>query len=367
MPRQAKGIRLYQHQARGIWYIRDGGRTLSTRTRDRGEAEKALSRYVIERDRPAAAGIDGPRAPDALTIAEALDAYASEHAPTVRDPARIGHAIAALLPFFGGLPVATITGEVCRRYGRHRDRAPATVRKELGVLQAAVNYCHAEGYLTIAPRVRLPEKPPARDRWLTRDEAAALLRAARRNPQDRARHLCRFILVALYTGTRSDAILRLRFMPNTAGGWVDTDRGILHRRAEGSSESKKRQPPIPLPRPLLAHLRRWERNGARWVVEFDGQRVGSIRTAWRKTIAAAGIDYCRPHDLRHTAITWAMQGGMDRWQATGYFGVSTEVLEGVYAHHHPDYLREAAAVMGRVSVRAQIQGENGTGGSVASR
>ena len=254
--------------------------------------------------------------------------------------------MAALLPILGPLPLISITGEVCRRYGKARDRAPGTIRKELGVLQAAINYCHAEGYVTSAPRVKLPPKPQPRDRWLTRDEVAKLLRAARNNPQDRARHLCRFVLMAVYTGTRSTAILNLRFLPHVGGGWVDTERAIMHRRAANEVVTNKRQPPIPLPRQLLAHMRRWERNGARWVVEIDGQRVGNLKKAWTTALAASGIEHCTRHDLRHTAITWAMQRGMDRWQASGYFGLTMEMLERVYAHHDADYLRQAAEAMG---------------------
>ena len=86
--------------------------------------------------------------------------------------------------------------------------------------------------------MKLPPRPAPRDRGLTRNEATTLLRAARNNPQDRARHLCRFILTALYTGTRSSAILGLRFMPRTTGGWVNTERGIMHppRRRNGGDE-----------------------------------------------------------------------------------------------------------------------------------
>ena len=74
-----------------------------------------------------------------MSVADALDIYGREHAPTVRAPARIGYAIAALNPILGDLPVGSITGEVCRRYARTRVKAPGTIRKELGVLQAAVN------------------------------------------------------------------------------------------------------------------------------------------------------------------------------------------------------------------------------------
>lgn len=280
-----------------------------------------------------------------MTVGDVLTIYGDEHAPTVKDPARIAYGIQALVPILGGLAVGNISGHVCRLYQRKRNRAPATVRKELGTLQAAINYCHAEGYLTAAPRVKLPPKPPARDRWLTRDEAAKLLRAAYRDPE--TRHLARFILIAIYTGTRSQAILGLRFMPHTQGGWVNTEAGRMHRRGVGMAETKKRQPPIPIPRQLLAHLRRWERERGRYVVEFRGQRCGHVKSAWKRALDRAGIDHCTRHDLRHTSITWAMQNGMDRWDAAGYFGVTMDTLERVYAHHHADYLQGAVEAMER--------------------
>ena len=321
--------------------ILDTGRgERSTGTRDRREAEALLARYIAERDRPT-----GPATPDQMTVAEVLAFYGNERAPAVKDPTRIGYAIQVLAPIVGSLPVAGLNSEGCRRYAKTRGKAPGTVRKELSTLQAAVNYCHAEGYLTAAPKIRLPAKPPARDRWLTRNEVARLLRVAYRSP--RAKHLARFILVAIYTGTRSDAILRMRYMPSTEGGWVVTHSGRMHRRGIGVAESKKRQPPIPIPRQLLAHLCRWERQGARYVVEIDGQRVGSVKRAWRTALAEAGLDHCTRHDLRHTAITWAMQRGADKWAAAGFFGVGLNLLERVYGHHHPDYLESAVQAMER--------------------
>ena len=341
MPRPSAGARLRRRKDTGIFIIRDGSRYISTGKRDRRLADQALARYIAERDRPTG----GPRTPDQMTVADALSIYGKEHAPTVCAPETIGYSIKALLPILGALPVGSVTGEVCRRYAKARDRSPGTTRRELGVLQAAVNYAHAEGYLTAPIKVKLPPMPAPKDRWLTRDEVAALLRAARRNPK--ARHLCRFIILAVYTGTRSDAILRMGFMPSTIGGWIDTERGVMHRRAAGEIESKKRTPTVPVPSRLLAHLRRWERMGARWVVEIDGQRVGSVRTAWRKALRDSGIDPCRPHDLRHTCATWLMQAGADKWAVVGYLGMGLDMLERVYGHHHPDHLRSAVEAMER--------------------
>lgn len=344
MPRHAKGPRLHRH-ANGIWCIRDdGGYFRSTGTRERRQAETTLAEYIARKDRTT-----GPTAPHQMTVAAALDIYATERAPTARDPVRIGYAIAALAPILVPLPVASLNGAVCRRYAKQRAKAPGTVRRELGTLQAAFNYCHAEGYLTSAPKVTLPAKTAPRDRWLTRDEAAKLLRAAYRNPK--ARHLAHFILVALYTGSRAEAILRLRFMPSTDGGWIDVKAGRMYRRGSAQTESKKRTPPIPVPRALLAHLRRWERNGARFAVEVDGQRVGSLKTAWRTALAEAGIDHCTRHDLRRTAITWAMQAGIDKWAASGFYGVSLDILGTTYGHHHPDHLQGALDAINR---RARI-------------
>lgn len=301
-----------------------------------------------------------------MSIAEALGIYGAEHAPNAADPARIGYAIEALLGWWGERPVSAITRETCRAYARGRVKpgardpqtgevttwlpiAQGTIRRELGTLAAALNYCKGEGQLLNPPTVHLPAKPDPKDRWLTRSEAAALLWAAWRNPE--AKHLARFILVALYTGTRKTAILRLRFMPNTSGGWVDLERGVLYRRSQSSSETKKRQPPVPIPSRLLSQLKRWEKKQPRWVVEYNGAGVSSIKSAWSRAVENAGLagTGVTPHTLRHTAITWAMQSGRaDAWELGGYFGVSPETMQRVYAHHHPDYQKSALdAVMAR--------------------
>ena len=94
-------------------------------------------------------------------------------------------------------------------------------RRDLEDLRAGINHHANEGLHRSIVRVTLPEKGLPRDRWLTRSEAARLLWICWRHrelqmrhrgpdkgrslPTNRypLRHLARFILIGLYTGTRA--------------------------------------------------------------------------------------------------------------------------------------------------------------------
>lgn len=76
-------------------------------------------------------------------------------------------------------------------------------------------------------------------------------------------------------------------MPAIGRAYVDLDRGIFYRLAEGHAETKKRQPPVPLPPRLLAHMRRWHERKliARHFVEFNGAGVKSVKTGFKRRSA----------------------------------------------------------------------------------
>ena len=159
------------------------------------------------------------------------------------------------------------------------------------------------------------------------------------------KHIARFILVGLYTGTRHAAICGGAFQPAIGRGYVDLERGVFYRRAKGARETKKKQPPVRLPDRLLAHLRRWQRLGIakHAVVEWNGKPVRSVRKGFAAAVKAAAIQKrVTPHTLRHTSATWAMQNGADLWETAGFLGMTVEMLESRYGHHHPDFQRQAA-------------------------
>jgi integrase len=359
MPRPNRGAYLKFIRARGSFYIQwsEQGRTLkrSTGTADRQEAESQLADFI--RDRQRRQRPDGPRDPRHFSIADALDLYGSEHAPTTAAPVRIGCAIEALLPFWGDKMVADINAATCREYCLKRQRSPGTLRRELGTLSAAINYAHRHGRIATAPFVFRPAKPEGRSRWLTRDEAARLLHAALRSRVDSRLYLPLFIVLALYTGARKEALLSLRWPQ------VDLERGRLDLNPVGRKRTAKGRAILPIPKRLLtfvrlAHGRRSSDLG--FVIHDKGRQIKDIGGAWngdpeQRTIQGsfgrackrANLPHVSPHTLRHTCGTWMAQQGVDLWEIAGWLGQTHARTTELYAHHHPDHLRGAMQALDR--------------------
>jgi integrase len=340
MSRRNQGPRLRWLDKRTCFYIvwteRGRSRERSTGTADREQAQIKLAEFLQRRSRRA-----GPRDPSQVLVTDILNEYQQHRGPKVAAPARIAYAVLALTDFWEGNSVADVTPQTCSRYAETRGRSAGTIRRELGVLRAAIQYAHKNGYLTRPVAVELPERPEPRDRWLTRKEAARLIRAAR-TPQARL-YLPLFILIGLYTGRRKQAILGLR--------WPQVDLGAqtINFEIGGRPRTNKRRGIIKIPPRLLPHLRRARRRGSDlgYVLHEHGQRIGDIKKGFAAACERAGIEGASPHSLKHTAATWLMQGGTDPWQAAGFLSTSVETLLRVYGHHHPDYQQEAATNIGR--------------------
>lgn len=339
MPRRNSGARLRFFDKRGVFYIvwteRGRSRERSTGTADRVRAEEALADFLHARTRKA-----GPRDPAEVLVTDVLADYAEEHAPDTASPWRIAAAIAPLVKFFEGNTVRQITRETCKAYCRTRARSNGTMRRELGVLRAAINYAHKEGRLTGSVTVHLPDSADAKDRWLTRGEAARLLKAALSEPRVRL-HLPLFILIGLYTGHRKTAILQLRWPQ------VDLAAGLINFNSPGAMRTNKKRAHIPIPRKLLGHLRRARRRGTDlgYVVHENGHRLLDVKRGFASAVARAGLVDVSPHTLRHTCATRLMQKGVPLWEAAGFLGMTQDTLERVYGHHHPEHMQGAARAL----------------------
>lgn len=339
MPRRNTGAKLRFLKKRRCFYIvwTESGRSRerSTGTSDRQQAEYALAEFIQTRQRHI-----GPRDPSQVLITDLLADYAREHGPDTAAPWRIAAALKSLVEFWQGRSVTDVTPGTCRRFEKVRNRSAGTVRRELGVLRAAINHAFKEGRLTRTVFVELPDRPPARDRWLTQAEALALYRASMREPRVRL-HLPLFILIGLYTGQRKEAILSLRWTQ------VDLIAGRINFNAHNATRSNKRRAHLPIPLTLLRRLQRARKRGVElgFVVHENGKRLKDIKHGFSSACRRAGLIGVTPHTLRHTCATWLMQGGVPMWDAAGFLGMSRETLELVYGHHHPDFLENAAKAL----------------------
>jgi len=367
MPARSKGARLWFREARrnkrghithpAVYVIRDGEYQESTEcgADDLVGANKKLEAYLNKKHTASIAQKKNVRDPAEIPIADVLNLYAQKVVPETGRPKENEQKITRLLDYFGDKQLSDINGDSCRAFTASRS-TPLAAREDLVVLRAAINFHREEGHCEKIVSVVLPEKAVARERWCEPDEIAKLLRAAwhyrevqKGQPTGRRsrKHVAKFILVGIYTGTRAGAICAAALQPTIGHGWIDLKRGVFYRRPEGERETKKKKPPVPLPKRLLTHLRRWHAAGQRFVVEWNGEPVKDCDKAFRNVAIAAGLPDVTPHILRHTAATWMMQAGTDKWEAAGYLGMSVETLERHYGHHHPDFLKKAVNAFDR--------------------
>lgn len=350
MPRKKQPARLWFRKDTGTWFIKDGAERIGTGCAE-GEverAEEALRTYVGEKYQPVRGGSSVK-----VSVGDVLIVYLEEKADGTSRPKETEAAIKRLNMFWGAKMINEVRGKTCRQFADERG-TESGARRDLEVMRAAVNYYHKEYGLDTVPGITLPDKSLPRERWMTRKEVAAMIRAARR--LNKCEHIVRLMLVGIYTGTRLSASLGLQWMPNTTGGYVDLDGGVMYRKAEGERVAhNKRKPPVKIPPRLLRFLHYWkaadtaisQEDGAKviikHIVHFQGAKIIKPHKAFRAVRKAAGLGTdVTPHILRHTRATWLSQAGIDAGEAAASLGMTEQEYERTYLHVSPDFQQGAA-------------------------
>ncbi|MHC2086429.1 site-specific integrase [Methylobacterium sp. CM6244] len=431
----------------GVWIIMHAGRQVASTDCGLGEGpeREALRQLEDYKNGHAIAAFEAlpirkGRPASQVLVAEALSRYldAKKGRPDPDTGALVGgvaryeelaQRVETLLEWWGGRTLDDVDSCTCKAYvasrvgtpwktharlGTGKDSKPARrghskptmartvteggARRELEDLRASVNEAIRDGLTRDAVRVTLPQKSEARDRWLTKAEAARLVGAAWHKrevqtihcgprkgetyitPRRPSRHLARFILVALRTGTRSTPICQASFIPEIGKPWMELKTEVVteshvervivegvvyerrhevqvekrvalfHRKALGAAAKKnKRQPTVRMPDKLVAHLWRWHHVlGQRYVIEWQGRAVGTTKRAFANLVHDLGLgDDVVRHSLRHTAVTWGVQAGTDLWELSGYVGMTVEMIQSRYGHHATDHMEAAREAMGR--------------------
>jgi integrase len=380
MPRPSKGPRLYLRKRAGqesVYYIRDGTKEVSTGcvASDVDGATEALREYLAEHFRPET----GERNLNKIYISEVLMLYLQDLPADSPSRETFKYHVKALSAYWGDKSLGDVKGSTCREYVANRTQTPigsanlatgkrtaavmaSTARAELKTLGQAINHWHRESPLSAVPKVWLPKPGSRRERVLERNEVAALLKACRslsRQGRKAAKgatqytdysHVARFILIGVYTGTRHDAILRLRWQQSERHGHIDTDRSVLFRRGSLERDTSKRRPPVQIRQfALRFFLDGWKRKDEEqevsFVIHHKGEALRKMRKAWKTVRESAGMaEDVTPHVLRHTCVSWLLWGREAKgarpatkpltiWEVAGIVGADASTIEKVYGHH----------------------------------
>jgi integrase len=306
-------LKLYRGWWCAVWTEGGSTRRVSLRTKDRDAAASALA--------------DLQRAPEADTVSGIYAAYLND-----KGTERARWAWRQLSDTFGGLRPDHITRSVCRSYTtkRRRDVGDGTIHIELTYLRAALRW-HDPHTPAI---IELPSKPAPRDDYLTREQYARLLDAAKEP------HIRLFIALAIATGGRAAAILQLEW------DRVDFERGLI-RLGDGTKRRKGRAT-LPMTDTVRTELMRAaEARTCGYVIEFAGKPILRIVKGFRSVAVSAGLPWCTPHVIRHTAAVWMAEAGVPINEIAQYLGHSdSRITERVYARYSPGYLARAASALG---------------------
>lgn len=266
--------------------------------------------------REAALVADFGRAASQTLIGDAIQRWLTEDVATQKAK-RIteGHAYALADSVEGRLLTEIHTVAAEYRQTMRAALTNSTINRRLSVLRRVANLAYKRwGWLTepLAQKIEMLPENAARERYLTRDELAVLLRAI---PLRNAR---RAVLVAAFTGLRRGELCNLR--P------VNVQGDLIYLKT-----TKTGRPRVV---PVVEHVR------------FALRRLpfGS-HPDWLSHLVNAAMPGTRFHDLRHTAASMLIQAGVPLYTVGAILGHTTPATTKRYAHLAVDDLRAAVDKM----------------------
>ncbi|MBR1231966.1 site-specific integrase [Bradyrhizobium sp. AUGA SZCCT0182] len=313
-------IRLVKRPKSPYWILRGTLRGIrieeSTRTSDRSAAEEIRA---IREAKILEESIHGSRA--TKTFAAAALSYL-ENGGSKRFTAPV-------IKHFGTLPLARIDQDALDQGARklYPNASPSTRNRQFYAIASAILHHAAGRKWCPAPIIERPKLPDGRIRWLTIDEADALITAC-------SNHLRPLLIFLLYTGARVGEALWL--------DWRDVDLRRAHVQFPKTKNGEPRG--VPLHPRAVAALANLDGRSAEVFRRPDGKPYSRpkkpgdtsagtrIKTAFKAACRRAGITDFHPHDCRHTWATWHYANNHDFTKLKVLGGWKTDSMVFRYAH-----------------------------------
>lgn len=247
----------------------------------------------------------------------------------------MGHEWKSIGPFFGAMMAADLTEENCQAYiakRKKQGRSDGTIWTELGHLRSSLKWAEKKDLITKAPAIFRPERPPPRDKRLTRPQAKQFLAACH------LPHARLFVVLALTTGARMGALLTLKW------DRIDFERGLISLQDPSIATTNKRRATVPMNNAARKALEEAHRGSTGdYVVSWGGGRVVSVKKALRSAGARCRLPWVTAHVFRHSAASWMAEDGVPMAEIAQFLGHADDRLtQRVYARFSPTYLGKAA-------------------------
>lgn len=217
-----------------------------------------------------------------------------------------------------------------------QESSKATANRHLQLLRAILRMAEKHwSWLDKAPHVSLYPEDKRRIRWLTPEQARALL-------SELPPHLKAAATLALCTGQRQANILNLK--------WSQVNLSNRTFTLHGDQTKNGKAIGIPLNDSAVAILESLSGVVGEYVITYRGRKVGQASTkAWYKALKRAGIENFRWHDLRHTWASWMIQNGTPLIDLQELGGWENEAMVRKYAHLDVSHLQKHAAKLPSLS------------------
>jgi integrase len=273
--------------------------------------------------------------PSCITVAYAWAGY-RESLGDKPAAVTMGHEWKAVGPFFGDKAADALTEGDCQSYAalrRAKGRSDGTIWTELGHLRSALKWAERKNLILKAPAIARPERPPPRDKRLTRAEAKRFLEACE------LPHVRLFVTLAITTGARMGALLDLTW------DRIDLDRGLIHLQDPAQRRTNKGRALVPMNQTARQALTE-ARQGAttKHVIEWGGHKVATVKKALKGAGARCGLPWVTAHVFRHSSACMMAENGVPMAEIAQFLGhADSRLTERVYARFSPAYLSGAAS------------------------
>lgn len=319
------------------WNVRVDGkwrlRTRMLRTSDLTEAERQMALLSTKLALPMNGATNA-------TVAEAIDAYTRRYLAPRGQDAIAKSSLAAPREHLGKEGALTIDEGVVQNYVRRRQRgignrkpvAPPTVRKELTMLQAALNwFAKHEAKDPRRFSFEKPDEGEARDVWIDEDQEQDIRMKLAGDRLD----VRLFFEMGITFAVRRGAMLDLTWRQ------VDWRSDVIDFNTPGARRTRKRRPISPMTDDVRAMLRAMQAEQGDPAPDdrvLDGE--GTLK-AFNAAMKRIGYTWVTPHVLKHSAITLMVRAGVQIEMVARVTSTRLETITRHYRHHDMNEARAA--------------------------